>query len=254
MGMYLNWARGSANERICSVTTGLVKNNWDKEHPGMVQAEYFLGTKGKNVTGWIPVASPYAYKGCGMYTLPEIGSEVVIAFNMGDRNCPIVIGCLWNKKNPLPEKTAQEKNMIRRFKTKGGCEVIFDDEKGKESIEIHTPKKLTFHIDDEKEKITISDEKAENGLVIEAKEGKLKLLAKKGLVLQAGDKVKLTLDSSGAVTLKGDSVKVEATKSYALKSQTVKLEGTQTDVKGSSKLSVQSGGMTQVKGATVKIN
>ena len=57
MEFFSEWGTGSAGDRICSVTTGLVKNNWDDKHPGMIQAEYFLGTQGKNVTGWMPVAS-----------------------------------------------------------------------------------------------------------------------------------------------------------------------------------------------------
>lgn len=255
MEFFSEWGTGSVGDRICSVTTGLVKNNWDDKHPGMIQAEYFLGTQGKNVTGWMPVASMYAFNGCGLYFLPEIGSEVVIAFNMGDRNCPIAVGCLWNKKNVIPAETAVEKNIVKRLKTKGGCEVVFVDEKEKESIEIHTPAGFHLRIDDEKKVISIEDKEKKNGICIEAEKGSVKLAADKKMIFEASGKEMLVLDGGrGSVSIKGDDIKEEASKSYAVKGQNVKLEGTQMALKGNSQLNVQSGGVAQIKGSMVKIN
>ena len=250
-----DWIINGDDEKICSVTTGLVKNNWDDGHPGMLKVEYFLGTQGKNVTGWLPVAAPYAYENCGMYLLPEIGSEVVIAFNMGDRNCPIVMGCLWNQKNKLMQDTAAEGNKIKRFKTKGGCEAVFEEEQGKEAIEIRTPAGLMLRMEDEKQTVVIQDKEKKNGMLIDAKEGSIKFFADKKVTLQVGQKEMLVLDGSkNSVAVRADDIKEEATKSYALKGQNVQLEGTQTDIKGKSQLSAQSSGMTQIKGATVNIN
>lgn len=255
MGMFNEWVVSGADERVCSVTTGLVKNNWDDGHPGMVKVEYFLGTQGQNVTGWIPVAVPYAYKECGMYMLPEIGSEVVIAFNMGDRNCPVVIGCLWNQKNTLMQDTATEGNLIKRFKTKGGCEVVFEEEQGKEAIEVHTPASLKLRLEDENQTIVIEDKEEKNGVLIDAKEGSVKLFADKKMTLEVSQKPMLTLDGSkNSITVKADEIQEEAAKSCTVKGQNVQLEGTQMDIKGKSQLSVQSSGMAQLKGATVQIN
>lgn len=255
MGMIGDWIISGADERICSVTTGLVKNNWDDKHPGMVKVEYFLGTQGKNVTGWLPVAVPYAHDDCGMYMLPEIGSEVVIAFNMGDRSCPVAIGCLWNKKNKLMKNTAAEGNKIKRFKTKGGCEVVFEEEKGKEVIDVHTPAGLQLRMADENQTIVLQDKEKKNGVWIDAKKGNIKLFADKKMTLEVGGKAMLTLDGGkNSLEAKADEMKVEATRSYTLKGQNVQLEGTKTDIKGKSQLSAQSGGMTQIKGSMVKIN
>lgn len=107
------------------IVMGTVKENWNQDFPGKVKVELLLGEEGKSVTGWVPVAMPYCGNGYGYYSLPEIGCEVVVAFHMGDRNCPVVIGSLWNNKNKLPADTADDKNTVKRFKTKGGCEVVF---------------------------------------------------------------------------------------------------------------------------------
>ena len=71
---------------INGVVTGTVKENYDKDNPGKVKVELFLGERGLNVTGWIPVMTPYAGNKYGGYALPEVGDEVVVAFLMGDRN------------------------------------------------------------------------------------------------------------------------------------------------------------------------
>lgn len=259
MGMFDEWrvhdGVRDADEKVYSITTGLVKNNWDQDHPGMVQAEYFLGTKGSNVTGWIPVAVPYAHKSCGMYVLPEIGTEVVIAFNLGDRNCPVVIGSLWNQENTLPEDTAVENNTVKRFRTKGGCEVVFTEEQGKEAIEIHTPADLRLRIEDENQTVLLADKEQKNGLLIEAADGRVKLCADKNMIFEVGGKEMLTLDANvGSLTIEADDISTKASKSYTIKGQNTALEGAQVSVKGNSQLSIQSGGIAQIKGATVKIN
>ena len=242
-------------ETINSVTTGLVKENWDKEHPGMLKVEYFLGTKGKNVTGWVPVAIPYAFKECGMYALPEIGSEVVIAFNMGDRNCPIVIGCLWNNKNTLPKDTAMQENTIKKFRSKAGNEIILDDTKDKEKIQIHTAKGLELGLDEENSSISISDKDKKNSLLISAKEGTISILADKKIELKAGKNTTICLDgSSNKISIKADSVEIEPMKALSLKSQNVQLEGADTKINGKSKVDLQANGVLQIKGSMVKIN
>lgn len=244
---------GSTPVLIPGIVTGLVKENWDKEHPGMVKVEYFLGEKGKNLTGWVPVVTPYAGKEFGAYSLPEVGSEVVLAFQMGDRNCPLVLGCIWNKQNALPKETANQKNTVKKLLTKGGCEIQFLEESGKEKIEIHTPKKLKIELDDEQELITLGDQDGQNGIKLDAKNGKLILQADKGIELQVGGKPMLSLDGK-TVQLSGTKIACRADQGVEMKGQTVNVEGTSVNVKGSGTLKLEASGTTQVKGAMVQIN
>lgn len=252
MSMFYEGETRESYEYIPSVTTGVVKENHEDKHPGMVKVDYFLGQEGKNVSGWVPVASPYAYNDCGLYLLPEVGAEVVIAFNMGDRNCPIVIGSLWNTKNAREKDNAKKDNPVKRFKTKGGCIVDFSDEKSKEKITIQTPKELFVKIEDENETITVADKEKKNSIIINVKDGSVNVKSDKTIGLETGNS-KVTLDSSG-VTIKGDAITVEASNSLTLKGTTVKVDGTQTTVSGNSKTDITSSGMTTVKGSMVKLN
>lgn len=241
---------------VPGIITGLVKENWDSEHPGMVKVEYFLGDKGQNLTGWVPVAVPYAGNEYGYYALPEVGSEVVLAFQMGNRNCPIVLGSLWNKKNALPKETANEKNTVKKLLTKGGCEIQFSEEEGKEQILVQTKKGLKLFLEDEKETIQVSDKDGKSGVSVDTKNGTLTLLADQKVEIKVHGNVMMSLDgSSKAISIKGGKVSCNADQGLELKGQTVNLEGqTSAQVKGSGSLKLEAGGNAQIKGAMVQIN
>ena len=258
MGIFdelLDGQNNNAAGEISGFVTGLVKENWDSEHPGMVKVEYFLGAKGKNLTGWVPVAAPYAGKEYGYYALPEVGAEVVLAFQMGNRNCPIVLGSIWSKINVLPKDTANEKNTVKKLLTKGGCEIQFSGEEGKEQILIQTPKGLKLLLEDEKEAIQVSDKDGKSGLSVDGKNGTLTILADKKVEIKVGGNAMLTLDgSSKAVTVSGGKIACKADQSLELKGQTLKLEGNSTEVKGSGTLKLEASGTAQLKGSMVQIN
>ncbi len=239
---------------VSSVTTGKVVENWDSKHPGMVKVELFLGESGKNKTDWVRVAQPYAGKDRGLYFLPEVGDEVVLAFNMGDRDHPIIIGSLWNQVDTIPKETAVEKNHVKRLTTKGGHELVFSEEQGKEILTLHTPGNLTLIMEDEKKTITIQDGDGKNMVTVDGKNGAVTVKADKKLVLEAGSG-SLTLDGQGKkATLKMDTVSIEAGQSLNLKGQNVKLEGSMMKVASSGNLEASASGMLTLKGSMTKIN
>lgn len=243
------------NGMIPGIVVGIVKENWDEEHPGMIKVEYFLGEKGKNLTGWVPVAAPYAGNEFGYYALPEVGSEVVLAFQMGDRNCPIVMGSVWSKKNIVPKETSNEKNTVKKLRTKGGCEIVFSEESGKEQILIQTPKNLKIMLEDEKETIQVSDKDGKNGITIDTKQGVMTLTADKKMELKIGGDTFASLDgNTKTIELTAGKLVGKADQSVEIKGQSLKTEGTSVEVKGSGSLKLESSGSTQVKGAMVQIN
>lgn len=237
------------------VARGIVKENWDSKHPGKVKAELFLGEDGANITGWIPVMTPYAGKNFGSYFLPEVGTEVIVGFTMGDRNCPVVLGCLWNTESPIPEDTADKDNKTKRLKTKGGCEVVITETENKQKIEIKTAQNTGILIDDENSKIRIGDGDKKNGIEIDIKGGVITLEAEKKIVLKAGGSEIGTFDGSGkSVKLESGKIELSAQSDLAAKGQNVKLDGTSVAVSANGSLSIKSNGMTEVKGSMVKIN
>lgn len=255
---------------IAGVAIGVVKENWNNEHPGMVKVEISLGVAGKNLTDWIPVAVPYAGKEYGTYFLPEIGTQVLVAFHMGDINCPIVIGCLWNQNDVIPQATANENNTVKTVRTKGGNQIIISEEKGKETITVETVGKQKFLLDDENSKISLQDEKGENAIILDTKNGDMEFICKKKAAFKIDGKEILTIDgSSQDVTLKTNKIQIEAGQGLTLKGQTLSAEGSSTEIKGESikiesqaalnikgtaSLKAESSGIAEVSGSMVKIN
>ncbi|MCH5344161.1 MAG: hypothetical protein J1E64_08980 [Acetatifactor sp.] len=260
----------SGDANISGVAIGVVKENWDDKHPGMVKVEISLGTSGKSLTDWTPVAVPYAGKQYGTYFLPEVGTQVLVAFHMGDINCPIVIGCMWNQKDINPPAAANEKNTIKTIRTKGGNQIVISEESGKETITIETTGKQKLFLDDENKKISLQDEKGDNAIILDSKEGKLEFICKKKAAFKINGKELLTLDGNGqSITLKTGKIQIEADQSVKLKGQKLSAEGGATEIKGQSvkmesqttlnikgtaSLKVESSGITEVKGSMVKVN
>lgn len=241
------------NGIINGIVTGTVKENYDKDNPGKVKVELFLGEDGKNITGWIPVMTPYAGNQYGGYALPEVGDEVVVAFKMGDMNCPIVIGSLWSGKNKQPDKAVTEKNMIKRFVTKGKNEITIDDTADKQKIEIKTPKEKTIVFSEEKDNIIIQD-KDKNSLTIDSKNGEITIKAKKKITLDAGG-AKIILDGTAKkLTLQSGTVEAKADQAFNAKGTNTKIEGTNVEIKANASFKSQSSAITEIKGAMVKIN
>src|SRR5690606_11337590 len=101
-----------------------------------VHVAYRWQTDG-SVTGWARLAMPHAGNGRGMMFLPEVGDEVLVAFDDGDPEHPVVIGSLWNGRDIAPDAT--DKNAAKRIITRSGNTIQLLDDDGKETIEIFTP-------------------------------------------------------------------------------------------------------------------
>lgn len=239
--------------QIFGLVLGTVKENWDEENKGRVKVEYQLGEKGRMVSSWAPVASPYTASDCGMYFLPEVGNTVLILFEGGNTSKPVVIGSLWGSSTPMPAKVPQEKNPVKVIKTKGGTEIAISDEEGKESLSLTTKGGLTISLSEEKKTVTIQDSEGENSVLLNGEEGKLTLNAKKELILSVGGTAVVTVESNKAA-VKSGTVSLEGSQKLELKGQTMDIKGSQIQMKADASAKVESGGITEVKGNMVKIN
>jgi uncharacterized protein involved in type VI secretion and phage assembly len=103
------------------VVIGKVTEVEDPEKMGRVKCRYPHMSDTK--TNWISVATIMAGPGRGLYFMPEIDDEVLIAFQQGHPNHPFVIGCLWNQVQKPPAKDRRQ----RIIKSKNGHEISFLD-------------------------------------------------------------------------------------------------------------------------------
>ncbi|MBD5799848.1 phage tail protein [Bacillus pseudomycoides] len=200
----LNPGEESNGDRIDGVMIGIVTNNKDLENMGRVKVK-FPCSEIDDQSHWARVATLMAGKDRGSYFLPEIGDEVLVAFEHGDINHPFIIGALWNGNDKPPGTNENGKNDIRKFKSKSGHELIFDDEKHKEKVVIHTKAGHTIVLDDSSgsEKIEIKDKNGVNTIVMDS--------------VQRG----ITIESSMFLKIKSKMIEIEADCMMTLKSKSM---------------------------------
>ncbi len=199
--------READERRFLGVTVAVVTNNKDPEGWGRVKLAFPWLEGGKSA--WAPVATPMAGPDRGLYFLPEIDDQVLVAFAHGDPDFPYVLGALWNDKDPPPEDNDDGENNPRTIKSRSGHLLRFDDSDGDEKIEIlDKDGKQTMVFDTAAGTITVN---ADKDIVIEAKKGKLKLrgtgveiVSKAGVKIEA--KANVDVKTAAQVNVKGSMI------------------------------------------------
>ena len=238
------------------LTLAEVTNIKDPDKLNRVMCKPVAADSDKDIleTEWCPVVQPLSGKNCGHFWMPSVGDLVLLAFLNGDPQCPYVVGGTWNKESPALYTVKDGKNLNFSIKTPHGTEILLYDEKGKEYIQMNTPKKATLLINDEQQKAQFQDPDKKNTIIIDWKGGEIKITAEKKLTLAAGS-TKVVLDSSGNLTMKADKkVSADAANVEMKASNGFKAKGTSANVEASGKLTLK--GMTaDLKGsAGVNIN
>ncbi|MCU0718299.1 MAG: type VI secretion system tip protein VgrG [Pirellula sp.] len=101
-----------------------------------VKVQFFWDRYGKNDENsscWIRVAQEWAGVGWGMVHIPHVGQEVVLMFQDGDPDQPIIIGRVFNagQKVPLSLPASKTQSIMRDH---GGNQTIMEGAPGKQFI------------------------------------------------------------------------------------------------------------------------
>jgi phage baseplate assembly protein gpV len=250
-------ATGHGSDPQLGVMPAIVTDVDDPEDLGrvMVKFPWLAQNSGNDISSfWVRVAMMGAGDDRGWMVMPEVQDEVLVAFEQGDLQHPIVIGALWNGKDKPPRAKAKYlkdgKIIERVFRSRLGHEVIIDDSDDKSSITIvSATKNLTITLDDKNKK-----------LIIDSKE-ELEIHSAKAMNIKCDDAI--TVEAAKDLTLKGDNVTVEAKSKSTVKGSDIDVAGSSSaNVKagsaklelGSSGLTADGGSMTTIKGGMVKIN
>ena len=186
------------------VAIAVVTQNDDPDGMCRVKVRYPWYDKPRD-SYWARLATPMAGKDRGLVLIPEVGDEVLVAFEREDLRFPYVLGALWNGKEGPPEDNGDGNNDKRVFKSRKGHVLSFDDGKrGVVELALSDGKKL--RLDDDT--VVLQDDKG-NKLCIDSRSGAMEL------------------STSGKLTIKAMSIALEATASMDVKaSGTLSLSGT----------------------------
>lgn len=118
----LDETEGDKEKKFYGVTVGTVINPVDFLTLGRVQV---LMPKFDDLIAFARVASPMGGIFHGDYFIPNVGDEVLLAFEDGDINAPYIIGSVWNmiQRPPLPTPLPQ----IRTIRTLVGNQIVFTE-------------------------------------------------------------------------------------------------------------------------------
>jgi len=202
-------------QRISGVVIGIVTDNNDEENLGRVKVTY-PWRDDKDESTWARVATMMAGSDRGSFFIPEVGDEVLVAFDHGDIHHPFIIGALWNGLERPPEKIFPAgENNIRKIKTRSGHEIIFDDDKKGKSrkIEIHTEAGHKIILDDSsgQEKIEIIDKGTSNSITIDSVQNAISIKST----------TKLSIESQLVEIKSGGMMNIEATGNLTIKGAVV---------------------------------
>ena len=141
---------GPAGEEIFTDKYSRVKVqfHWDRE-----------GKNDANSSCWVRVGTLWAGKQWGVIHIPRIGQEVIVAFEEGDPDRPIIVGSVYNADMMPPYKLPDNKTQSgvkSRSSMRGGPanfnEIRFEDKKGEEEVYMHAERDLKTKVEHDEER------------------------------------------------------------------------------------------------------
>jgi uncharacterized protein involved in type VI secretion and phage assembly len=209
------------------LVVGVVTNNKDPDGMGRVRVKF--PALGDTIEGWwARVATINAGNERGLFMLPEVNDEVVVAFEHGDTRRPIVIGSVYGGKSKLPADLQDKKNNPPKaaFGVKSPDKVHIE---GKQEMKLISNEKMTLEV-------TNSGQGGTGAYLLDAT-GDVETKSKQNI--KASASAAFEVDAKSSVTIKGTgSVTVET-------SGALKLKGSMIDI--------QSSGPVNVKGAIINL-
>jgi len=154
---------------------------------------------------------PYASEEHGSWSLPEVGDEVLVYFENGNLDFPIVMGSLYSNLRKPPtsgidgDHNSNNQNTLRFMKTKSGHTLAFDDSDGKRGITLKDKDNRRLEIQSADKKIILSDEN-DNCITIDGP----------NICLKNASGTHVSLDSSGVTIHATASIKLGEAAAFSL--------------------------------------
>jgi uncharacterized protein involved in type VI secretion and phage assembly len=234
--------------KIYGVVVGIVRDIKDPETLGRIKVDFpWLGDQTEAVvitsaedkahSYWARIATLMAGNDRGTYFIPEVGDEVLVAFEHGDPDRPFVIGALWNADDPPREKMDNEgKNNIRSITSRSGHRIVLDDS-------------------DEEPAIHIVDKTGENRILINSASNAMEIKVTGDLTIDVGGNLSITAKGTAKIAADQDiTSKTNANLEFKATGNGTFESSGPVNIKSGAKLTVDSTGQAEVKAATVSIN
>lgn len=185
-------AQAQERRRLYGVYPAVVQSITDPDQQGRVRVRlpWSPDGSGAGYEAWARLATLMAGADRGTWFIPDVGDEVLVAFEGGDPRRPYVIGALWNGQDAPPEQMDGAGNNFKKtIRSRNGVKVTLDDSDGQESLTLETPGGQKVTLRDGPGSVEIQDSNG-NSLTMES----------------AG----ITLRTAGKLTIEASTINVTA--------------------------------------------
>ena len=179
---------------VKGVALALVTQNQDEENLCRVKVSYPWHEQLRE-SYWARLAVPMAGQDRGLVMIPEIGDEVLVAFEREDLRFPYVLGALWNGKDKPPIANEDGNNDKRLLQSRKKHTLLFDDG-AIGVVELAHEKGRKVRLDDD-------------GFVVQDENG--------NVVKVDSNSGAMTIEAKGQLNIKGATITIEATGTLELK-------------------------------------
>lgn len=175
------------------VAVALVTQNQDDEGLARVKVSYPWHNNPRE-SYWARLAVPMAGNDRGTTFIPEVGDEVLVAFEREDLRFPYVLGALWNGKDKPPFANDDGNNDRRLVRSRKHHYLLFDD--GAQGV------------------VELAHE---NGAVVRFTDNEIELKDSEGNQLKIERSGAITLQANTQLNIKAATISIEATGTLDLK-------------------------------------
>lgn len=199
-------------DAIDGVVVGIVSDNDDPEGLGRVKLRY-PWRAADDESGWARVAVPMAGPDRGTYFVPEVGDEVLVAFEAGDVHYPYVVGALWNGEDAPPVDDPDGSNDVRAIRSRSGHEVRMDDADADGGVSITTDGGHSIVLNDAAGGETITIDDGQNAVEFDTTRGTVTVSAGTRISIEApmleiNADGNLNIQAGGVLTLQGSIINI----------------------------------------------
>ena len=276
----------TGDNRMFGVVIGEVVDNYDGDRAGRVCVSIHTRDSEANVLKWARVALPYMGKEWGMYFFPEVGDQVLVAFEGGNIERPYVIGCIPKDSDKFLKKSKHEKNKKKRIVTKNGNAIEItdgtnDDDmaeapsvpspsdasggvpsapgtgamEGDKIVIMTADEKHSITMDDGKNLIEIKDKESNCDIEMKTMNGTMNIKAARKLIIKVGETITVTMNGdSGKLLIEAKDVTVDSTGKVSVSATgRNEISAANVNIESNSTVKIKANTMVTVEGKPIRL-
>ena len=203
------------------------------------------------------MSTPYSGDGKGQLFTPEVGSQVLVGYEQGRAELPVVLGNLFHPRNKQQASYSPPHNNLKGIQTAGGNKVVMSDVAGAQTILLSNSNKkgtsiLVSFAGDGSINITT------DGPINITSGDSISMEAKKNISIAAGKNISISAQKEMVIETQEGSMDVRAQKKLLLTAQTenLTLEASSKKLiaRATDNVEISASGVARISGQDLKLN